>query len=248
MVLLYPTLTPEPPEPWPPSALERAEDAVWESTDFNAHDVASPRKLMGPIETERASMLRSNPLDGIPSYTDWTSRHRLSGKARTRSSYASGQQSSSSRFTSSGLTGRSASPNYTTGRNKPREARLAHTPSHTSRAAGSASRASDPGGWAGALASSSGELQQLERQVGALERRLRASAGSASGADVHASAWASADVYGSSETGSAMNDPNPPLPPDPVPVDGGLVLLALAGGTYGWRCLQANDDATEDVT
>jgi len=105
-----------------------------------------------------------------------------------------------------------------------------------------------PGGWLGALASSSGELQQLERQVGAIGQQIRSMRATPKIVD-QGRRRMHADGYGAGPKASMENDdpplpgdpidPNPPLPPDPVPVDGGLVVLALAGGAYGMRRLRA---------
>ncbi|PEN05722.1 hypothetical protein CRI93_11470 [Longimonas halophila] len=230
-VALYPALTAEPPESW-----------NQQTTEEERADRADPtQKLMSQLKGEVPQVLRGNPLDGIPAL------HR--GQARM--SWSSGSAASARRApsgrTSGAFAGRAwssselgdgvTSPGYTA---SPRASGGAR-PSQGRRSSGA-----DPGGWAGALASSSGELRALERQVGAIDRQLRVA--SQSSAAERVPAWANADESITGPAASMTNpplpnpgDPNPPLPPDPVPVDGGLVLLALAGGTYGWQRLRTGD-------
>ena len=107
----------------------------------------------------------------------------------------------------------------------------------------------DPAGWVGALASSSGELQSLERQVGAIERHLSARSRKGASRQMMQGDERLADGFGTALLGPRAHSgdaplpddplsPSPPLPADPVPVDGGLALLLAAGGLYGVRRLQ----------
>ncbi|PEN05719.1 hypothetical protein CRI93_11455 [Longimonas halophila] len=107
--------------------------------------------------------------------------------------------------------------------------------------------ASEPGGWAGALASSSGELESIARSAEGIARHLRSNR-TRRAAPERTPEWAeSSEPAPAAGLGSDAPlpdppiDPNPPLPPDPVPVDGGLMILALAGGAYGLRRLRAAD-------
>lgn len=243
-VALYPALTAEPPEPWNQQATE--DQAMGNRA---SHRAESAPKLMSQFKGEVPQVLRgnpldSNPLDGISARNSRSTQSRPSWRlhAGRLAGQTSGWGGASGRRSGTSVS-RSWAPADVEGRRASRTARSARTP----RPAGS-----DPGGWAGALASSRNELRQLERQVGAIERQLRAS--SRASAAERIPAWANADE---SITGPAFSmdeppdpplpgdplNPNPPLPPDPVPVDGGLVLLALAGGTYGWRRLRTSDAA-----
>ena len=219
-VALYPALTAEPPESWNQQTTEEG----------RADRIAPTQKLTSQLKGEVPQVLRGNPLDGIPALHGSQARMSWSSGAAPAQRATSGRTSGAfagRAWSSSGLGDGVTSPGYTA------------RPSQRRRSSGS-----DLGGWAGALASSSGELRALERQVGAIDRQLRVA--SRSSAAERVPAWANADESIIGPAAGMENpplpnpgDPNPPLPPDPVPVDGGLVLLALAGGTYGWRRLHA---------
>jgi hypothetical protein len=230
-IALYPALTSEPPESWNRQTTEEGK----------ADRIAPTQKLMSQLKGEVPQVLRDNPLDGIPALHGSQARMSWSSGAAAPAQRAAWGRPSGAfagrAWSSSGLGDGVTSPGYTA---SPRASGGAR-PSLRRRSSGA-----DPGGWAGALASSSGELRALERQVGAIDRQLRVA--SRSSAAERVPAWANADESLTGPAASMTNpplpdpgDPNPPLPPDPVPVDGGLVLLALAGGTYGWRRLHATE-------
>lgn len=213
--------------------------AEWgDSSAYSAASSSHVQSMPGTVDALSSGVLTGNIFDGLPGRSGtsitpmpWPSSGATASAGQTPRGmgFASHAETAPSTFGPAGATSTGAS---STG---------------ASRGSGASA---DPGGWAGALASSSGELRSLERQVGAIERHLSRRSGGASGAQTMQGDERLADGFGTALLGPRMHnedeaplpsdplDPNPPLPPDPVPVDGGLALLLAAGGLYGARRLQ----------
>jgi len=215
-----------------PPAAEWADPSA-QSTASSSHVQSMP----GTVPALSSGVLTGNIFDGVPGH---------SGTSITPMSWPSSGASASAGQTSRGMgfSSHAETAPFTFG---PGATSTGASSTGASRGSGASA---DPGGWAGALASSSGELRSLERQVGAIERHLSRRSGGAAGAQTMQGDEQLADGFGTALLGPRMHnedeaplpsdplDPNPPLPPDPVPVDGGLALLLAAGGLYGARRLQ----------
>lgn len=220
-VAIYPSLTTtDPSDSW--TAVQ----------DTEPTSDAPERPLRGTGGTDLPQALQGNMLDGIPAPSS------PSGSRFTVPDLSTSQGNQHSRGSAS-RSNTQARSSWNPGSGIASSGGPSWSGASSSRAQGSASSGSSGGGWARELAASSGELRTLERQVGAIHERASRQFGPSP--EEHAASAHGHDAlegaFASGTEAEPQNDPvNPPLPPDPIPVDGGLPILVLLGVAYaGWR-------------
>ena len=221
-VAIYPSLTTSTPP-----------DAWTASQDKGSATDSAERPLTGAWSTETPQVLEGNMLDGIPALSSSPAPRfsvpDLSDRQSGRAEHPAAPSSADTRERAT----------WNPGAGIASWGGSSWGGSSSSRAQGSSSSGSSGGGWARELAASSGELRTLERQVGAIHRQASRQFGPSP--DEHAASAHGHDAlegaFASGTEAEPQNDPvNPPLPPDPIPVDGGLPILVLLGVAYaGWR-------------